>query len=309
MISQEKFDQIEMDYDCGYWFECCERCCPCAISTENKGLTQKIWDGFKKEHGLSVFIEYGGKRYLLDTGASNAFASNAKKLGIDLSAVDISALSHAHYDHSGGYKAFFFANNAAKVYLRSESKTRCYFKRGLIKRYVGIPKGILEKHDSRFMYVSENTKLADGVWLIGHSTPNLSERGKRAHLYRKTADGLLPDDFAHEQSLVFETKDGLVILNSCCHGGADNIVSEVKSAFPGCKVAALIGGFHLMGLRGVSTLGVNPQEVEALGQRLLELGVKRTYICHCTGEPANKILTRVMGENLSYFHTGTVIEM
>jgi len=39
MISQDKFDQIEMDYDCGYWFECFERCCPCVITSENKGLT------------------------------------------------------------------------------------------------------------------------------------------------------------------------------------------------------------------------------------------------------------------------------
>ena len=49
MISQEKFDQIELDHDCGYWFECCDRACPCAITTENKGLRQDIWDGFKKE--------------------------------------------------------------------------------------------------------------------------------------------------------------------------------------------------------------------------------------------------------------------
>jgi len=49
MISQETFDKIEMGYDCGYYFECCERSCPCAITTEKKGLTQKIWDDFKKE--------------------------------------------------------------------------------------------------------------------------------------------------------------------------------------------------------------------------------------------------------------------
>jgi hypothetical protein len=49
MISQEKFNEIEMEHDCGYWFECCDRACPCAITTENKGLRQDIWDGFKKE--------------------------------------------------------------------------------------------------------------------------------------------------------------------------------------------------------------------------------------------------------------------
>ncbi len=265
--------------------------------------------GFKKEHGLSVFCEYGGKNYLLDTGASDAYFENAKALGINLSAVDTAVLSHGHYDHSGGYKSFFSVNNSAKLFLRAEAQENCYLKIGPLRHYVGIPKDVLKKYGSRFVYVSENKKLADGVWLLGHSTPNLSERGRRTHLYRKTAEGLVFDDFAHEQSLVFETSSGLVILNSCCHGGADNIVSEIKEVFPGAEVAAIIGGFHLMGTRGTSTLGVKPHEVEALGSSLLKLGVKHTYTCHCTGNPANKILSSVMGERVSYFSTGTVIEL
>ena len=36
------------------------------------------------EHGLSVYIEYDGKKYLLDTGASTLFVNNAKELGISL---------------------------------------------------------------------------------------------------------------------------------------------------------------------------------------------------------------------------------
>lgn len=270
-------------------------------------IENKAPEGLKAEHGLSVLAEFGGRKYLLDTGASDVFASNAEKLGIDLSIVDVAALSHAHYDHSGGFKAFFAFNSISKVYLQDKARELCYFKLGPIKRYIGIPDGILNKYADRFVYVSENTEIGDGVWLIGHSTADLSARGRQAHMYRKTAEGLVPDDFAHEQSLVFDTPDGLAIINSCCHGGAENIVSEVKTAFPGHEVSALIGGFHLMGIRGVSTLGVDPQEVEALGRRLLELGVKRTYICHCTGDPAGKILTRVMGENVSYFRTGTVI--
>ena len=34
------------------------------------------------EHGLSVYIEYDGKKYLLDTGASTLFAKNAKNWGL-----------------------------------------------------------------------------------------------------------------------------------------------------------------------------------------------------------------------------------
>ena len=48
MISQERFNQIEMEKGCGYWYECTDRACPCAITVENKGLTEEIWTGFKK---------------------------------------------------------------------------------------------------------------------------------------------------------------------------------------------------------------------------------------------------------------------
>ena len=271
-------------------------------------MDNKAPKGLKSEHGLSLLAEFCGKTYLLDTGASNAFASNAEKLGIDLSKVDASVLSHAHYDHSGGYNAFFAANRSAKVHLRDSSRERCYLKLGPFREYVGIPKGILDKYAERFVYIPENTQIADGVWLIGHSTPGLAEIGRRAHLYRKAPEGLVPDNFVHEQSMVFETEEGLVILNSCCHGGPCNIVSEVKAAFPDREVLSIIGGFHLMGVRGVSSLGVKPQEVEALGHRLFELGVKHTYVCHCTGDPACAILERVMGSSVSYFRAGDVIE-
>lgn len=50
------------------------------------------------EHGLSVYIEYNGMKYLLDTGASDTFSTNAHQLGINLEDIDIAFLSHAHYD-------------------------------------------------------------------------------------------------------------------------------------------------------------------------------------------------------------------
>lgn len=271
-------------------------------------IDNKATGELSAEHGLSLLAEYEGRTYLLDMGASGAFASNAKQLGIDLSSVHTAVLSHAHYDHVGGYQAFFDRNRRAKVYLRGDPTELCYFKIGPYNRCVGLPAGILEKHPDRFIHVTQDLQLADGVWLIGHSTPGLSARGRRAHLYRQTPSGLIPDDFSHEQSLVFETSTGLVILNSCCHGGADNILSEVTSVLPGHEVAAIIGGFHLMGALGVNSLGIKPKAVKALGEKLLTLGVKRSYICHCTGNPAVKRLTAVMGERVSYLSGGSVLE-
>ena len=38
-------------------------------------------EGLEAEHGLSFFLEYRGRRFLLDAGSSGRFADNAQKAG------------------------------------------------------------------------------------------------------------------------------------------------------------------------------------------------------------------------------------
>ena len=64
-------------------------------------------------------------------------------------------------------------------------------------------------------------------------------------MYQKKNGDFLPDNFDHEQSLVFETEKGLVIFSSCSHAGAADIIGEVSETFTEKKVFYLIGGFNL----------------------------------------------------------------
>ena len=52
-------------------------------------------EGLEAEHGLSFFLEYRGRRFLLDAGSSGRFADNAQQLGVDLDGVELAALSGA----------------------------------------------------------------------------------------------------------------------------------------------------------------------------------------------------------------------
>ena len=73
------------------------------------------------EKGLSIHIQRDDDNILFDTGVTGAFVDNARKLGIDLTAVDVTAISHGHFDHGGGLGRFMELNESSPVYLRPQS--------------------------------------------------------------------------------------------------------------------------------------------------------------------------------------------
>ena len=57
------------------------------------------------EHGVAFAIETDSGRVLFDTGQSGeVLAHNAAEMEIDLRQFDALAISHAHFDHTGGLK-------------------------------------------------------------------------------------------------------------------------------------------------------------------------------------------------------------
>lgn len=232
------------------------------------------------EHGLSLYLRFGGVNVLLDAGQSGRFADNARQLNCPLEDVHMAVLSHGHYDHADGFPALFRLNPSVTVYARPAVLEPQHDADG---RYIGLSDALLGGYAGRFDLSDEQRSVAPGLWLV-------------------------PDAVRHEQSLVAETAGGLVVMNSCCHAGADRIVADVLSRFPGRKVRALVGGLHLMGPGGVATLGMEPGAVRALARRLTqELGVEGIYTGHCTGAPGYALLEEESGGAVHPIHGGDVL--
>ena len=256
-------------------------------------------EGLCGEWGLSVYIEYRGHRYLLDTGETDLFLQNARKLELPIEEVEYGVLSHAHYDHSDGMPAFFAVNSKAKFYLRDAAKEAYYSRDGEL-HYIGIKEGVLQKYADRIVYLREDAEIQPGVHIIGHHTPGLEKQGERTQMFvREGEDAFRPDSFAHEQSLVFETNSGLVVFSSCSHAGADVILREVLERFPGRSISAIIGGLHLF----VRTA----DEVRALAKRMRETGIRQVITGHCTGDEAMAVLKEELGDAVEPFYCGKTI--
>ena len=246
------------------------------VLSENSALP-----GLIPEHGLSFYLEYQGGRYLLDAGQCGTVVYNAGKLGVDLAGVDKAALSHGHYDHADGFNAFFAVNHTAPVYARPRITDPEIWAE---KEYIGINMGMFCRHEKRFDLAEGPRDLVPGLHLI-------------------------PDRVKHEQSLAAETAKGLVVFNSCCHAGVVKILTQLKEQFPQKPIRAVLGGFHLMGKEGVTTLGPAPEKVRAIAAALRdELDVAEIYTGHCTGGPAYDILKEELGDRLHHLTTGAVYE-
>ena len=95
--------------------------------------------GLCAAHGLSLYIETPKHKILFDMGPDARFLDNAKKLGVDLSAVDIAVLSHGHYDHGGGLRAFCEINSQADIFIHTDAFGDFYaVEEGKEPRYIGL---------------------------------------------------------------------------------------------------------------------------------------------------------------------------
>ena len=258
-------------------------------------------DTVRGEWGLCLYIEYGDKKILADAGSSDLFLTNMKALGLNIEDIDYATLSHAHYDHANGMPYFFEKNTKAKFFVRDTTEANAYRRIFFYNKYIGIPKTVLEDYPDRIEKVSGDYQITDGVWLIPHKTEGLDNIGKSEKMYRKTPHGWIPDDFSHEQSLVLDTAKGLLIINSCSHGGVVNIINEVRSTFPDKEVYGIIGGFHLF--------RKTEDQVHKTGAHIRETGIEDVCTGHCTGESAYKRLKEELGDSLEQLHVGLTIEI
>ena len=261
------------------------------------------------EHGLSLYIELNGRRLLLDAGASGQFADNAAALGIDLSAIDLAVLSHGHYDHADGLRRFFSENQRAKVYAQPTAGGAYFSTSQGEPRFVGVHREIWEGHRERFVTPEGLYPLLEGAWLVPETVHGGPFASRETSLLRKVGeDQFVPDDFSHEHSLVLEGAQGLVVFNSCSHGGIVNIVDGVREQL-GKPVYAVVGGLHMHSRTAPSGMNCAPEYVSAVADALIQRGVAHVYTGHCTGQAAFALLKERLGDRLEALTGGLTVEL
>lgn len=248
------------------------------------------------QHGLSFYIEMRKEKILFDCGADGLFLENAKKLGVDIPAVDYLVLSHGHYDHGGGLAEFIKTNSKAKIFINEHAFGDYYFKVLFIKKYIGLDQSL--KENNRIVFVGDELKIDDNVIIFSNITGE-KFRSKLSRLMKKENGKFLLDDFKHEQCLIIDD----VLFAGCAHTGIVNIYEKAKSKKP---IKYIFGGFHLY--NPATKKSEDTELIKNIGNALREEDIK-IYTGHCTGERAVKILKPVLGQRIEEISTGKVYDI
>ncbi|WP_054956480.1 MBL fold metallo-hydrolase [Paenibacillus dakarensis] len=250
------------------------------------------------KHGLSLYIETDQMNIIFDTGPDGSYIKNAKAMGIDLSKAHAVVISHGHSDHIGGLSYLNEVNKEAQIYLSEHSLEPHWLRLGGYYHKVGAKKDIQHSFKDRLNFVAKDMEIAKGIHIITLNPANEYTK----NLYKGSKKEL--DDFNHEIMLVIENKNGIVLFSGCSHHGIIDMANIALDKFPGKKIDVIIGGFHLIGIPIINTLGKSKDEIISIGNSLNEMPINSIYSCHCTGAKGYKILDSVLKEKLNPFPTG-----
>ena len=258
-------------------------------------------EGLHHEHGLSFYIETEKHKILLDTGLTGAFIENAKKLGIDLTKIDMVVLSHGHYDHAGGILPFVKINPNAKIYMQKTAGGDYYNLRDDSEKYIGIDKEILNLPQVHFL--SGDYRIDEEIYVFTDILGRKYWPKSNMLLKEKVDERFIQDSFAHEQCLVISENHEYVLLSGCAHNGILNILEAYQERFEGMP-DKVISGFHM-----AKNEDYTQEEIEIIEDTARELKKLHTkfYTGHCTGEAAFALMKKIMKKQLTFVHSGDEI--
>ncbi len=244
-------------------------------------LSTMLADSGFGEWGFAALVESDGHRVLVDAGAHpDTVLRNARELGVDLSGVKEVVLTHHHWDHVRGLMMLRReAMKSSPSALSVVHVARGIFygrsgKNGESNDMLAMKKEF-EATGGRFVEHDGPSELFPGAWLSGPVPRKYPERNWSSTGKVTTPDGIVEDTIPEDQTLVLDTRRGLVVITGCGHAGIVNILTYARGAFPDSTVLAVLGGLHLF--------AASDETLDWTAGKMKEFGVANLIGAHCTG--------------------------
>ncbi|MEE4113992.1 MAG: MBL fold metallo-hydrolase [Desulfobacteraceae bacterium] len=260
--------------------------------------------GVVGEHGFACLIETQAGHVLFDTGQGLGICGNAAVLGKNLASVEAIAISHGHYDHTGGLPQVLEQTGPVPVYGHPDIFASRTWSDGSVTRYIGMRqrREYLESLGAQFHLNRTPVEISPGIHLSGEIPRNndFEKPDPNMTLHPQGALAVRPDPIADDQSLVVDSGKGLILVLGCAHAGMINIFDHVLKMFQRDRIYAVVGGTHL----GFAQTGQFAETLKAIDR----YGIERLGVSHCTGLERAASLRTHLGERFFFGCVGAELE-
>jgi 7,8-dihydropterin-6-yl-methyl-4-(beta-D-ribofuranosyl)aminobenzene 5'-phosphate synthase len=254
------------------------------------------------EWGFAALVEADGKKILFDTGARpKTVLENAKELKVDLTGVEDVILSHFHDDHTTGLMTLrreLSESNPAALSRVHVGQGIFLERRGRDQNPMIAIKKDYEATGGKFIVHEKPEEILAGVWLTGPVPRTYPEKNYPAGIEVEKDGKWTEDDLPEDQSLVFNTSQGLVLLAGCGHAGVINTLEYARKFIRPAPVDAAIGGFHLYNAKD--------EQLNWTADKLKEFQIAQILGAHCTGIESVYRLRQRLGLSRHNCVVGTV---
>lgn len=275
---------------------------------ENTAVDDKLYS----ENGLSFYVEFGGKNYLIDTGLTGKAMENARRMGLPVQDISAVFVTHNHMGHVGGVDAVMRLNPGAEIYMRAGSCTERFRKNGLFKEPAGAGKMFFKKYAENLTLFNSFSEVTEGFYLSSCEVFDEKSINPDRSCFELDGRKQIPYDFSDESfAVIFPKKrkaDGLVIIGGCFHCGIQNMLDTVSNNWAGIPILAVVGGFHFMG-SSPKNLGCPADYVISQARALKLSSAEKIYACHCTGFRGFDMMDEILGDRLMYIGGGEEVDV
>lgn len=255
------------------------------LLVDNQTLVDRY---YLAEPAFSAWIESENTQILFDTGYSDVFMENARRLNFEISELDVLALSHGHSDHTWGLPALAdhlrqFRRKSEKVRLVAHPEV--FFRKEFEGEIYGVNFNIDNFTDVfDFCLTTAPVDLGGRVSFLGEIERTTSFECKES-IGSTMKNGTWIADFVQDDSaLVYQGEEGLLIITGCSHSGIVNIVRHAAAVTGQSKIIDILGGLHLQ--------KPSVEQLEGTASFLESLGLKQLHASHCTDLPSKCRLLR-----------------